>query len=66
VAWLNPRQRSAAEKAVAAANKELLDIERLEKLAVAVPEYAERVGQLRTKRDAVAHLGTTLIDLDSM
>ena len=63
---LTPRQRTVADKAIAAANEELLRIEHLEKLAAALPDYAERVQQLRTKRDALLHLGQTLVDLDEM
>lgn len=63
---LNTRQKNAVGKGVAAANEILQILEPLEEFASAVPEYAARVQDLRTKRDALLHICQTLLRVDQM
>lgn len=63
---LQPRQRSIIGKGIAAANDVLTILEPLEKFAEAVPAYAERVADLRAKRDALLHVCETLLRVDDM
>jgi hypothetical protein len=61
---LNPSQRSKVGKGIAAANDVMTILGPLEKFAEAVPAYAERVADLRTKRDALLHICETLVRVD--
>lgn len=58
---LNPRQRNVLGKAIAEANTVLQVVKPLEHFASMVPQYAERVSDLRAKRDMVLHVAESLL-----
>lgn len=64
MALLNPRQRNIVGKGMAVANDVLQILEPLERFASMVPEYAPRVADLRTKRDALYHVCESLTRVD--
>jgi hypothetical protein len=61
---LTPAQRKACQEGLAQSNRSLLDVERLEQIAGSAPQYAEQVAALRTKRDALNALCSTVLEVD--
>lgn len=61
---LNDRQKAVLTKGIATANNILPHVQFLERVAASVPELQQRVDQIRTKRDYLLHVSSTLLDAD--